>query len=165
VDWYKIYEKAKLEKGPTIDLVNDTEVLACWLFDIPTKMTDASKDVIGITTAINESKDKLQVIEDNVSLAINDEVDDKGKPKFSNQSIRDAEMRRRLTSDDEYLIEKGVLVCRYEDLGKAKANVEYWSIMFSAVKNEVYHRRRVEELDKVSEINKDKAKSFLTDEN
>ena len=146
-------------------MVNDTEVLACWLFDIPVKMNDASKSVIEITTSINKSKDRIQVFEDKVSLDINDEVDDKGKPKFSNQSIRDSEMRMRLSVNNDYLIEKNVLVCLYEDLGKAKAEVEYWATMFSAVKNEVYHRRRVEELDKVSEINKDKAKSFLTDDN
>jgi len=165
MDWFGVYEKAKLEKCPKIDLVNDTEVLACWLFDIPDKQRDASNSVIEITSLIGKCKDEIQVIEDKVSLEINNEVDEKGKSKFSNQSIRDAEMRVRLVNNEDYAKKKRELVLRFEDLGKAKSEVEYWSIMFSAVKNEVYHRRTVEILDSKKELYKESAKNILNDEN
>jgi hypothetical protein len=162
--WYKKYDEARARKGSSIDLVNDTEVLACWLFDIPTKQRDASDLVIELTTSINSCKDELQVIEDRVALNINEEVDVKGKSRFGNQSLRDAEMRRRLVGHKDYLVLKKKLVCLFEDLGKAKSQVDYWSTMFSAVKNEIFHRRTVEVLDSKKELVDRDVKKVLSEE-
>lgn len=164
IDWYKLYDSAKSKMGSKIELVNDTEVLACWLFDIPDKQRESSNLVIELTTSINKAKEKVQEIEDRVALNINDEVDDKGKPRFGNQGIRDAEMRKRLVGHEPYIVAKKVLVNLFEDLGKAKSDVDYWATMFKAVKDEIYARRRVEELDNVKDIQKNKAGSLKVEE-
>ena len=49
----------------------------------------------------------------------------------------------------------------FEDVAKYKAQVDYWGTMFSAVKNEIYHRRAVEILDSKKELYESGAKEVF----
>ena len=144
-----------------IDFNSDTEVLACWLFDIPVKQKVMSVKVLEKETLIMDLKNRIQLAEDFVALEINNEVDDKGKPVFSNQSIRDSEMRVRLSKDDAYQRLRNQLSTAYEEKGEFKAKVEYWVSMFSATKNEVYHRRALSLLDSKKDLADSEVKRVL----
>lgn len=163
-DWYKVYDEAKSKMSEKIDIVNDSEVLACWLFDIPVKQKESTERVLELKDLINEKKKVLQTVEDQVSVQVFNEKDSKDKQKYTNQSIRDAEVRIRLSEHEVFKKLSAGLNELNQDLIKASGDSEYWGSMFSAVKNEVYHRRRVDELDAMKEIQSNKAKEIMTEE-
>lgn len=59
-----------------------------------------------LQTALNRQEDldqKIKLIEAEMMEVITDEVDDKGKPIFSNADKRNAEMKIRLAKDELYI--------------------------------------------------------------
>jgi len=161
MDWYKIYEEARLKQGDKIEIVNDTEVLACWLFDISEKLRESSKKVLEIQDSIKSKQREMQLIEDRI--LVNVSTDEEDKKKFTNQNVRDAEVRIRAGKHTKWTIHNGALDNMRIDFSNAKSDVEYYSTMFKAVKDEIYHRRRVEELDSMRDMQKTKIESFKTD--
>lgn len=144
-----------------IEISESSDVLAGWLFDLPVLGYDASMEVINATESLKKAKDGLQDYEDRMLIEITKEVDETtGKPVYGSQSIREAEMRIRLMNDSEYKVIKYNIREMENIITKLKHQSEYYSTMFSAVKNEVYHRRRQDELDAMRDMQKSKAESM-----
>lgn len=143
-----------------IDISEDVNILANWLFDLPVLGYDATMEVVNKNNELEVAKRDVQLIEDAVIKEVSSEVDKKGKLVFSSQGQREVEMRLRLKDNAEYLNALDVMNNIKSNIDKLKAQSKYYDTMFSAVKNEIYHRRSVELLDSKKEMNKEEAKRF-----
>lgn len=122
------------------------DVLKSWCFDLPEK---EYLEAVRVIEAVNECKaieKQLKDFEDDVLLEVNRELDSDGKPRFSNQAVREAEVRVRLRSHEGYQKLFSKLIEFYGDRDKAKARGEYFGSMFSVVKNLLYDAQERERL-------------------
>ena len=140
------------------------EVLSSALFDLPYNSYDVSCEVIEKQKELGLLKDRLQEFEDKMTISIASEVDDKGKPVFSNQNVRDAEARIRLSRVKDYQDLKKELGELSSDVEKMKNQGRAYSELFKTMQNQVYYIRRIEELDNVKEIQKNKASNVRVEE-
>ena len=138
------------------EISESVEAMASALFDIPYNSYDGGVEVVELQKALGRLRERMQVIEDRMTISIANEVDDKGKLKFSNQSIRDAEMRLRLLKDVDYQELKLKVEDISVDVEKMKNQGKAYSDIFKTIQNEVYFRREIQRLDNVKEIQKNK---------
>jgi len=145
------------------EISDSVEVMASTLFDLPYNMYDSSVETLEMTKALGRLKERLQSIEDKTIIYISNELDSNGKPKFSNQSVREAEMRIRLAGNDDYQDLKSQIEDVKVDVSKMKEQARTYADLFKTIQNEVYHRRALELLDNKKEFNKEKTKMCVSD--
>ena len=129
-----------------IDHDASPDVLKSWCFSLPEK---EYLEAVRVIEAVNECKaieKQLKDFEDDVLLEVNRELDSDGKPRFSNQAVREAEGRVRLRSHEGYQKLFSKLVDFYSERDKAKARGEYYGSMFGVVKNLLYDAHERERL-------------------
>ena len=146
------------------EITESVEVMATQLFELPYIAYDSNVEIVEMTKALGRLKSRLQLIEDKFLIGVSNAVDEKGKLKYSNQSVREAEMRKLLARDSDYLELKGQIEEVECDIGKMKGQAKAYSELFKTIQNEVYHRRRIEELDNMRGMQKAKAVNVKTEE-
>jgi hypothetical protein len=137
------------------EISDSIDAMASALFDLPYNSYDTSVEVLELTKALNRLKERIRIIEDKKTIEVANEVDEKGKPKYSNQSVRDAETRLRLDGNEDYQELKNQVDELSCDLGKMKEQTSAYALMFSTIKNEVFHRRSLALLDSKKELSKE----------
>ena len=134
--------------------------MACALFDIPYLSYDTSVEVMEMTKALNRLKERARRIEDKLTVSISTEKTVDGKPLYANQSVRDAEARLRLDKDHDYLSIRDSIAEVVCDVGKMKEQSQAYGLMFSTIKNEVFHRRAISLLDSKKELSNSEVKNM-----
>ena len=140
------------------EISESVEAMSSALFDIPYNAYDTSVEVMEMQKALGRLKERVRKKEDELCILIANEKDLNGKFVYANQSVRDAEMRLRLDKDRDYQgirLDIDELAC---DIGKMKEQSNAYGLMFSTIKNEVFHRRRILELDAKRELSVSEAK-------
>lgn len=134
-----------------VDKKASIDVLKSWAFDLPKLSYDSSLESIEMQTEIKATEKRLKEIENDVLLKVNSEINGHGRPKFSNQSLRDAEVQRRLKANHEYQNFNDKIGEFYSRRDKSKIQAEYYDKMFSVVKNLLYDASEKERLKLVKE--------------
>lgn len=143
------------------EITESVEVMATQLFELPYFAYDSNVEVVELTKALGRLKGRIQAMEDKVLIEVSNVVDDKGKLKFSNQSVREAEVRRVLVKDNDFLELKNQVEDLEADIGKMKGQVRAYAELFKTIQNEVYHRRAIELLDNKRDFNKEQVKNIV----
>ena len=148
-----------MKKIVRYEISESVETMACALFDLPYNAYDTSVEVMELMKALGRLKDRGRKIEDKFCILIANEKDLDGKLRYSNQNVRDAEMRLRLDVDESYQELKTNVEELTCDIGKMKEQSSAYTLMFSTIKNEVFHRRALLLLDAKRDLLKDEAKT------
>jgi hypothetical protein len=146
------------------DISESVEVMATQLFELPYAAYDSNVEIVELQKALGRLKGRLQGMEDTNLLGVSKAVDMKGKLKYSNQTVREAEVRKLLNKDTEYIELRGQIEDCESAIGKMKAQAGTYAQLFKTIQNEVYYRRRIEELDNMRSMQKTKADMFKKEE-
>ena len=126
------------------------DVLRVWLFDLPELSYLSSIRIVEQQNLVKEVENSKNILERGVMLEV------EGKSK----EIREAEASQKLCGMAEYDKLKTGLKIEYVALETLKAQREYYDKMFKVVKDELYSKRRMQELDITRDIKKDVASEF-----
>lgn len=110
------------------------EELVKELLNLPKLIKEKQRDILELQKQIRLVEYKKKEIENEITLAVFEERDSQGKPRFSNIAIRKAEIARRLKRDKKYqeLLEyERELMTR---LNEEKIELEYLQNRFSGIK-------------------------------
>lgn len=133
-----------------IDVNAPLSVKKNWAYDLPYKEHQSRIKELEAVSEVKAIEKALKEFENDELLVVNKAVDESGKMLFSNQSIREAEVKNRLKTHDGYQKLESKLREYYLVRDRAKSKAEYYGKMFSVVKNDWFmtNQREVLELNK-----------------
>jgi hypothetical protein len=105
-------------------------------------------------------KEELEVIKAKLLLKITDETE-AGKPKYSNQNVREAALTIQLNSNSEAKSIKEGLGNKEDDIKRWEAHRDYYDKQFRITKDAVYYSFKNKEINDMRELSKSKAKEVL----
>jgi hypothetical protein len=140
----------ELEKLKRVDKATGTEVLQVWVFDLPELSYMASISVVREQNEIKELEESAEAKMRDALLSA------EGKSK----EMREAEASKKMMADAFFVALKKEVRDAYEKLETFKAQREYYDKMFKVVKDELYFRKRMTELELSKKIKQEVAESF-----
>jgi hypothetical protein len=82
------------------------EDIADRLLEIANRLYEIQKRMLAISREARPIRGSLSTLRDRVYVEVRQEVNEKGKPSFSNERLRAIEVRRRLDEHPEYLADR-----------------------------------------------------------
>ncbi|SHI91379.1 hypothetical protein [Desulfofundulus thermosubterraneus] len=101
----------------------ETERIKEKLLSLPAEIAEAKKMAREQKTAADEIRGQMQNIEAEILYQINTATNNAGKPLFGNETMRNAELKRRLAQNPEYQELKAALQAVEAGLFEAEALV------------------------------------------
>jgi len=138
------------EQLKKVDKDCGVDVLRVWLFDLPELSYLSSVNIVQQQNDIKDFERSKDMMEKEAMLTVD------GKSK----EIREAEVSKKLSENNAYQGAKTVLRTEYIALETLKAQRDYYDKMFKVVKDELYSKRRMQELDITRDIKKEVASEF-----
>ena len=149
-----------IEKLKRIDPNASPEVLNVWLKELPDEIHQVSFTIIDLEHAQQNLKDKLEELKAKILIEITEAEDENGKPKYSNQNVREAALTLELATNPEARTIKESLYEMDANIKRWEAHRDYYDKEFRITKDAVFYAFRNKELNDVRDINKQKAKEI-----
>jgi hypothetical protein len=149
-----------IDKLKRIDPNAGPEVLNVWLKELPDMIHQTSFTMIDLERAVTNLKDELEVIKARLLLNITEETE-AGKPKYSNQNVREAALTIVLSTDNDAKVIKDSLAGLEDDIKRWEAHRDYYDKQFRITKDACYYSFRNKEINDMRELSKSKVKEVL----
>ena len=122
-------EEQEPKQKPKLDLcLDDYDNYFKELMSIPEKISATLKQVMAITLKMDDVNHQIKNFEKKFYMEVSKDKDDDNKPRFTNESMREAETKRRTYSDGEVTnlrMKLKSLTEKFNDVKIEKEKIEY----------------------------------------
>jgi len=117
----------------------DLKAIENTLLGLPEEIAQKARQVDNMKRKKQEVEEEMKKLELAVRDEVAAEVNERGRPVYSNETRREAEARRRLENDESYLAMKDTLEALKADLSEQEIELRLLEMRFSACR----HRARL----------------------
>jgi len=104
------------------------------LVSIPNDIRDTELEIIRLTNNVNTFKNKLKQLQSNIMRKITQEIyEDTGKPAYTNDTQRDAELSVRLSGNKLKIEYEDKLKIDKENLGRQEVKLNFLKNRFKSI--------------------------------
>jgi peptidoglycan hydrolase CwlO-like protein len=100
------------------------EPLCNKLLEIPTQIRELQRQMAEAQKEVDNARGDVELEKSTITAAVVSEVNGNGKPAFSNETARSAEITRRMAVDQDYLAAKEALATAEEQVASLKFDID-----------------------------------------